>query len=176
MELTDLAPLEAWAQIEKESFKKFNLQSSVFNTDGIRITDTKNWANKICPEIKSTDKGQSFICATAHMNLANQARQTKKPVIEECDAGLVKIVIPIFIDDEFLGAAGGCGLLLEGGEVDLFSINKITDIDETIIEKLSEEIPVIPTQTAETIRDFFMKKVNTLVSKYQETINSPVLF
>jgi hypothetical protein len=58
MELTDLAPLEAWAQIEKESFKKFNLQSSVFNTDGIRITETKNWANKICPEIKSTDKGQ----------------------------------------------------------------------------------------------------------------------
>ena len=114
MGLTDLAPLEAWAQIEKESFKKFNLQSSVFNTDGIRITDIKNWANKICPEIKSTDKGQSFICATAHMNLANQARQTKKPVIEECDAGLVKIVIPIFIDDEFLGAAGGCGLLLEG--------------------------------------------------------------
>ena len=89
-------------------------------------------------------------------------------MIEECDAGLVKIVIPIFIDDAFLGAAGGCGLLLEGGEVDLFSINKITDIDETIIEKLSEEIPVITTQTAETICDFFTKKVNTLVNKYKE--------
>lgn len=41
MELTDIAPLEAWAQIENESFEKFNLQSSVFNADGIRITDTK---------------------------------------------------------------------------------------------------------------------------------------
>jgi len=170
MELTDVASLEEWAQLENELFKKFNLQTSVFNTEGIRITDTKNWANKICKEIKSTDKGQSFICATAHMNLANQTQQTKEPVIEECDAGLAKIVVPIFVNNEFLGAAGGCGLLIDDGEVDSFLINKITDIEEEKIENLSEGLPSITTQTAESFCDFLTEKINTFVSRYQGSV------
>ena len=99
------------------------------------------------------------------MNMANQARRTKAPVIEECDAGLVKIVVPIFSGDEFLGAAGGCGLLLDDGKVDSFAVNKITDIDETRIEKLSNGIPAITIQTAEFICGFFKEKADTLVSR-----------
>ncbi len=174
MKLSDIAPLESWAQIEKESFEKFNLQSSVFNPDGIRITDTSKWANRICPEIKSTDKGQSFICATAHMNMANQARRTRELVIEECDAGLVKIVVPIFIDDEYLGAAGGCGLLLDDGEVDSFAVNKITEISEARIKKLSDGVPVITAQTANSAGEFFMEKINAIVGKFKETVALPV--
>lgn len=174
MELTDIAPLEEWVQIEKEAFEKFNLQSSVFNTEGVRISGTKCWANKICPEIKSTDKGQTFICATAHMNMANQSKNEKAPVIEECDAGLFKIVVPIFFNDEFLGTAGGCGLVLEDGEVDSFAINKITDIDEDKIEKLSEKIPSITDETAETVGNFFIDKIHELVQKYQASVSSKV--
>ena len=60
--------------------------------------------------------------------------------MEECDAGLVKIVIPIFIKDTFLGAVGACGLLMQDGEVDAFLVNKMTDIDEEKVESLSEGI------------------------------------
>jgi len=164
MKLTDIAPLETWARIENESFEKFGMQSSVFNVDGVRITDTKNWSNRLCPEIKSTDKGQSFICATAHMNMANQARETRKPVIEECDAGLMKIVVPIFAGDEFVGAAGGCGLLLEDGEVDAFAVNKIVELDEARIADLSGGIPAITHETAEAICRFFTEKIEDLVA------------
>jgi len=165
MELTDIAPLEAWARIETEAFEQFKMQSSVFNVDGVRITDTKNWSNRICPAIKATDKGQTFICATAHMNMANQARNTRKPVIEECDAGLMKIVVPIFSGDEFIGAAGGCGLLLDDGEVDSFAVNKIVEIDEDKVAELSEGIPAITMETAEEISRFFTEKVNDLIEK-----------
>lgn len=124
MELTDLLPLEKWTQIENEIHRHSGLESNVFNTDGIRITDNKVWVNRLCPAIKATDKGQSFICAVAHMNLANQAKEEKRPVIEECDAGLMKIVVPIFVDGHFIGAVGACGLLPADGEVDSFLVNK----------------------------------------------------
>jgi len=163
MKLIDIAPLETWARIENEAFEKFGLQSSVFNVDGVRITDTKNWSNRICPAIKATDKGQTFICATAHMNLANQARQTKKPVIEECDAGLAKIVIPIFVGDEFVGAAGGCGMLLDDGEVDAFAINKIVEMAEDKVTEFSEGVPVITTETAQAVCRYFTEKIKDLV-------------
>ncbi len=166
MELKDIAPLETWAMLEKEAFKTFNLQSAVFNTKGIRITNTKDFANALCPKIKSTDKGQTFICATAHMNMANQAQQSKKAVIGECDAGLAKIVVPIFFKDEFVGAAGGCGILLEDGEVDGFAINKLTEIPDQEIAELSKDIPMISKEEAENIAGFFNRKIETFCAEF----------
>lgn len=164
MELTDLLPLEKWAELEKEIHARSGLESNVFNTDGIRITDNKVWVNRLCPSIKSTDKGQAFICAVAHMNLANQARDTKSPVIEECDAGLMKIVVPIIVDGTFIGAVGACGLLPAGGEVDSFLVNKITDIEEEKIEALCEDLAVIEINSAEEVAQFIWEKIETIVS------------
>lgn len=164
VELTDLLPLEKWAELENEIHARSGLESNVFNTDGIRITHNKTWVNRLCPAIKATDKGQSFICAVAHMNLANQARDEKKPVIDECDAGLMKIVVPIFVDGDFIGAIGACGLLPAGGEVDAFLVNKMTDIDEERIEALCEDLAVIETNSAEEVAQFIWEKLETVVA------------
>lgn len=165
MELTDLLPLEKWTQIENEIYEHSGLESNVFNTDGIRITDHKVWVNRLCPAIKATDKGQSFICAVAHMNLANQAKGEKRPVIEECDAGLMKIVVPIFVDGNYIGAVGACGLLPAGGEVDAFLVNKMTDIDEADIEALCEDLAVIEKNSAEEVAQFIWEKIEAVVSE-----------
>jgi ligand-binding sensor protein len=171
MELTRIMPLEKWGKLESDLFKTYNLQGSVFNTDGIRITNTKNWANQLCPAIKSIDKGQSFICAVAHMNMSNQARQTKKAVIEECDAGLLKLVVPIFFNGEYLGVIGGCGLLAEDGEVDEFAINKITDMDYQKIEDLSAGIPVITYEKARAACEFLETQLDMALSHCKALAN-----
>lgn len=165
MELTDLLPLEKWAELEKEIHARSGLESNVFNTEGIRITDNKVWVNRLCPAIKATDKGQAFICAVAHMNLANQAKDEKRPVIEECDAGLMKIVVPIFVDGEYLGAIGACGLLPADGEVDSFLVNKITEIDEHTVETLCEDLAVIEETSAEEVAQFIWEKIEAIVSE-----------
>jgi len=165
VELTDLLPLEKWAELETEIHKRSGLESNVFNTDGIRITDNKVWVNRLCLAIKATEKGQAFICAVAHMNLANQAKDENRPVIEECDAGLMKIVVPIIVDGEFIGAIGACGLLPADGEVDSFLVNKITEIDETTIEELSENLSVIETNAAEEVAQFIWEKIQAIVAE-----------
>jgi len=166
MQLTDLMPVEKWIELELELADKFNLQSSVFNPEGIRITDNPNWANSLCPVIKSTEKGQSFICAVAHMNMSNQARKTKEAVIEECDAGLLKLVVPIFFKEEFLGVIGGCGLLAEDGEVDEFAINKITEIDEEKIRELSADVQTITDEAVQDACDFLQKRLEENIYDY----------
>ena len=164
MKLTDLAPEEKWVALEQEINQRSGLDANLFNIEGYRISDCKNWANKLCPEIKATDKGQSFICAPAHMNIAMQAMKTKKAVIEECDAGLVKIVVPIFVGEEFVGAIGACGFFLDDGGVDIFLVNKMTDIDEEKIEKLAEGIPSITSDQAESITKYITAKIEEIVS------------
>ena len=171
MQLTDILPIEKWSDLELDLVTLYHLQSSVFNADGIRITSNKNWSNSLCPVIKSIDKGQSFICAVAHMNLSNQARETGKPVIEECDAGLLKLVVPIFYDDEYLGVIGGCGLLPHEGEVDVFAINKITGMADEKIESLAFGIPTMTLERAESVCNYIENRLETIVHTYADLAN-----
>jgi len=67
-----------------------------------------------------------------YQNIALQARKTKKPVIGECDAGLLKLTVPIFVGDEFLGVGGGCGLLTDDSEVETYLISMTIGVDEEL--------------------------------------------
>ncbi len=167
MNIKDLLPLEQWITFEKELHAKSGLDVSVFNTDGIRISNHKEWVNRLCPVIKANDKGQAFICAVAHMNIASQAFQTKAPVIEECDAGLVKLVVPIIIKDVFLGSVGACGLLLEEGEVDSFMVNRTIEIDEEEVSALSDDIKKISLPDIRKMAEEIRKRVELIVEKYE---------
>jgi ligand-binding sensor protein len=164
MKLTDLAPLEKWMALEKDIHKKSGLDVNVFDTKGYRISEFKNWANRLCPEIKATDKGQSFICAPAHMNIATLAMRSKQPVIEECDAGMLKLVVPIMLNDEYVGAVGACGFLLDDGEVDSFLVNKMTDINEDKVERLAEGIDSITTEKAEILAQYIEDQIAAIVA------------
>ena len=75
MKLTDILPLEKWVELENDIHNRYGMDVNVFNTDGVRISEFKQWVNKLCPAVKATDKGQSFICAVAHMNIASQANR-----------------------------------------------------------------------------------------------------
>ena len=167
MKLNDILPNEKWIALEKDLHNRYGLDVNVFDTSGVRISDFKEWVNKLCPAIKATDKGQSFICAVAHMNIAAQAMQTRRPAIEECDAGLVKIVVPIFMDDTFLGAVGACGLLLDEGEIDTFLIDKITGIDEETAQKLAADARTISTADAESIAEDVTRRIASIITAYK---------
>jgi ligand-binding sensor protein len=86
-------------------------------------------------------------------------------VIEECDAGLLKLVVPIFFKDEYLGVVGGCGLLAEDGEVDEFAINKITEMDEEKIRQLSADVQTITDQGVQDACDFLQKRLEKIINE-----------
>ena len=167
MTLLDILPVEKWIELEMEINKRSNLNVSVFDADGIRITDFKKWANRLCPVVKADEKGQSYICAVAHQNAAHQAQRTGKPAIVECDAGLVKVVVPLFIDDEFLGVAGGCGLLLKDSKVDTFLVNTTTDIPVEEIENLSNDIAAISMEELKSVIKYIEKELEWIKYNYQ---------
>ena len=165
MELTDLLSLEKWVEFEKDVYERSGLDVNVFNTKGIRITDNKQWVNRFCPAVKADDRGQSFICAVAHMNVAEMAKNAKEPVIEECDAGLLKLVVPIFVDDVYIGAFGACGMILDDGEVDSFMVNKTIGMDEAEIESLSHDIKQISSESAGDLAAYIQGRIEAIVAK-----------
>jgi ligand-binding sensor protein len=167
MNLTELAPLARWRELEQAVHQRFGLDVNVFDVKGYRISDFKAWANRLCPEIKATKAGQSFICAPAHMNIAGMAMRTKKTVTEECDAGLLKMVVPIFANDEFIGAVGACGVILDQGEVDAFLVNKVTEIDDNQIEALSQGLPSVTTQKVQAAGHYIEEQIALIIGEFE---------
>jgi len=168
LNLTDLCPIEKWMELEQQITRLSGLDANVFDTSGYRITGYKHWANRLCPAIKNTDKGQSFICAVAHMNIATMARETGKTVIEECDAGLVKMVVPIVYNEEFIGAVGACGMLPDAGEVDDFLVNKVTGIAEETIRDLSSDLAFITSEKLQSLADVIEKAIASILAAHRQ--------
>ncbi len=167
MKIVDIMPVEKWVEIEKEINKRSGLNAAVFDAQGMRITDFKKWANQLCPSIRETEKGLKFICSVAHQNVAAQALKTRETVIDECDAGLMKFAVPIFVDNEFMGVAGGCGKLRGEGQVDVYLVHRTAVLDQAAIENLSADIETIPEGSLESVIDYVEKTVTEIIREFR---------
>jgi len=163
MKMTDLLSKEEWKRLEEEFHLKTGLDTNAYDSEGFTFTGLKQWANKICPHIKARPESLRAVCSVAHQNLAHQARQTGQPVIEECDIGLIKICVPVVVGDQFLGAVGGCGLVMEEGEVETFLIQKLTDMDEYQVEELAAEVKKISRSRAMEVAAQLKDRVKSLI-------------
>jgi ligand-binding sensor protein len=170
MELVDIMPVEKWVEIEKEINKRSGFNAAVYDARGMRITGFKKWANRLCPSIRDTEKGLQSICSVAHQNVAARVVRTRETVIDECDAGLMKFAVPIFVDDEFVGVAGGCGKLRGGGRVDAYLVHRTADLDEKIVDDLSFDIETITEESLESVINYVEKTVDEIIKEFRLVI------
>jgi ligand-binding sensor protein len=148
MKITDIAPLKEWEQLANDIYEKFGLNGTINDKDGSLVAASSHWANKICPMIKG-GKQSRVICATAQQYLAKLAQEKNKLAIGECDIGFTKFVVPIIYKDEFLGTAGGCGILEKDGEIEAFYIAKALNLKETEVEEHVSKIKTSSTKQLE---------------------------
>jgi len=134
MEITNIMSTERWKQLAEDIYTLFGFNGAVLDKNNVLVHSSTKWANRICPDIKGGDN--RILCASAQKRLSKMAEEKREPVIDECDAGFVKFVVPIFSDDEFLGTVSGCGSLLEDSETDSFYIGKLLNKDEKEIKDL----------------------------------------
>ncbi|MFW6324438.1 MAG: PocR ligand-binding domain-containing protein [Desulfovibrionales bacterium] len=162
MEMTDLLSKEKWIELEKKLHDEFGVNACAYNAQGMSFTGFKNFINPLCAEIKSHQGGIQAICSVAHQHMARQARETGETIIEQCDAGMLKICTPIFVNKEFIGIVGGCGRVPEGREIDTFLVHKATSVPLENIENLAKEVPVITEKQAREIKQFLEEFVRNL--------------
>ncbi len=167
MTLVEMMSIEKWIEIEKEINRRSGLNAAVCDAAGVRITDFKKWANNLCPAIRKTEKGLKYICSVAHQNIAAQALKTGQTTVAECDAGLMKFAVPIFVDGEFLGVAGGCGLLRGQEQVDAYLVHRTVGMEEQAVKNLSDDIETIPTNRLASVIGYLENTVTEIIQEYR---------
>jgi len=166
MKLTRILPKEKWEQFEKALFDRFHINCTVYDISGKGITGKPRWCNRLCPQIKANSDALAAICAPGNQYFMAQTKQTRKALIDECDAGLIKIAVPIFVDGEFLGTAGGCGQLPVGGEVQTFLLEKTMGLSETQVLRLCEGLGTMTQAEAEGMAVYIEKRMAQFVDDY----------
>jgi len=159
MELTDIMALERWKIIADQLHEKFGFNGTVYKKDNSVLVKSDGWANKVCPAIKSGDS--VFVCSSAQQRLSKIAQEKKDCVVDECDAGFIKFLMPLYVSNEFAGMIGGCGCLAENTEIDAFHISKLLK-KEDITDILSSTKHIPKDKISEAIQ-FVQKQARKIV-------------
>lgn len=166
MEITDLASRKQWAAFAEQLHERFNMNCTVYDATGISVTGEPRWCNRFCPRAKGNADFLATICAPGNRHFMTQAARTKSPVIGECDAGLLKVAVPVFSNGEFLGTAGGCGRLPRGGNIETFVIERTLGLGADEIADLTGGLKTMTIQQAEEMATFIEQHVAQLLDNF----------
>lgn len=169
MKLSDLMPETDWAAFEDELTARFGLQSAAYNPDGLSVTGRQVFVSRLCETLKNVPTALSTICAAANQNFMAEARAAGCAVISECDAGLVKVAVPVIVDGEFLGSMGGCGKLPEGGEAEEFLISKTTGLTEGEVALLCRDIGEVEREKLEEMARFITSRLAEIIGEAKKS-------
>ena len=164
MNLTDLQPKEKWIELQQELHDRFHLNADVMDKDGVRLAGN-TWGNDLCRAIREDAKGHGAICAPAGQMFVHLMQNGRASFVEECDAGMVRISVPVIVDGELLGAVGGCGLMPEDGEVDEFMVEMSTTMDADAVAGLAGSVHTASEARVREILDFIEDRVAALTAR-----------
>ncbi len=162
MEITNIMSTERWKQLAEDIYTLFGLNGAVLDKNNVLVHSSTKWANRICPDIKSGDN--RVLCASAQKRLSKMAEEKRKPVIDECDAGFIKFVVPVFSDDEFLGTVSGCGCLSGDLETDSFYIGKLLEKEEEKVKDLLTSVRRISQDTVQEAIEYVQRKIKEILA------------
>ena len=163
MTLLDIMAAGEWETLERELHALSGMNTAVYDADGRRITGFANWANTLCPAIKSNPNGLASICAVANRVITAQAAGTGRPVVEECDAGLVKIAAPVVVRDGFLGSVGLCGLRLDGARPEVDYVARTLEMDPGEVARMAFQVASVSRERAQELAGFMAGRVREIL-------------
>ncbi|MDY0305966.1 MAG: PocR ligand-binding domain-containing protein [Desulfovibrionaceae bacterium] len=153
--------MDQWLEVGREIHARYGLNPSINDAQGRPVVPSTVWANELCPAIRGGD-GADEVCRQAGEHFARVLRETGKPVIEECGAGMLRIAVPVVVDDLFMGSLGGCGKVCDGGEVDEFMIRKATGLTMDEIRNRAESVASITWGDADEIVEYLEERLRAL--------------
>lgn len=96
----------------------------------------------ICQAIREDDGARSAVCGHVNASMLLELERKQWPVLGICDAGLVRLAVPVLGDNELVGQVTACGLASAEEEVDCFLISKLVGLSDEQVKQLALALPV----------------------------------
>ncbi len=140
MDMYNVRTEQEWQEILDSIHEELGMSSSITDTEN-KILQFSGERNPLCSRIRSFDEALTFICSQAQQFMAQETKKNRTPIIDACDAGMAKFVIPIYCEDDFVGTLTACGAHVLGTELETFIIEKAIKTNGEEIEELIKQVP-----------------------------------
>ena len=158
MSVYDIRSKKEWQKILDDVSEKAGMPVALVDKKNTVMQESGE-RNPLCSRIRGNKESLSFICGQTQQFMTRQAKSTGEPVIDVCEAGLLKFVVPVFSGADFTGAITVCGSCVPGEEIQTFIIAKSMQIDENEISVLAESISEVDQEEVGDLVQRLFKKV-----------------
>ncbi len=163
MSVYDIKSRTYWQKILDDICEKSGMPAALVDEKNV-VLQASGERNPLCSKIRSNNESLSFICSQTQQYMTHQAKTTGEPIIDACEAGMLKVLIPLFLDAVFVGSITACGSSIPGEEVETFAIAKSTKMDENKIIPLAKMIPEADQNLVKDIAQLLFQKIKGMSS------------
>lgn len=154
----DLKSRETWQELLDEVHSALGMPTALLDADNV-ILQSSGERNELCREIRSLEKAKPVICGQSQKFMAEMARTKITSIMEICEAGMAKIVVPVFRDQKFLGSITCCGSILPEMEIEAYFIEKTTGLGGDVIADMAEKIPIVQKEKLQLFADNLFRRL-----------------
>ncbi|MBF0429960.1 MAG: PocR ligand-binding domain-containing protein [Fibrobacteria bacterium] len=143
MELLEVLGNEKWQALLDKLSRDYGLSVSLLDAEAASVLKSGE-INVLCTHIREKKENRTFICAQTARGMTAELKETMKPVLDLCEAGLARFAIPVIRDGDLLGQVTGCGVISDPDEIDPFMLSQQSGADESKLKELIEQVKNTP--------------------------------
>ena len=95
----------------------------------------------LCAAIRENEEALTFICSQTNTAMLAVVTKTLQPEIDICEAGLIRLVVPVVRNGLLVGQVTACGAASNDEEVNSFFVSKEAGISEEKVLELAQDTP-----------------------------------
>ncbi|MBI4965137.1 MAG: PocR ligand-binding domain-containing protein [Desulfomonile tiedjei] len=157
----DLKTKEEWQEILNRFATETKMTATLTDSTGKQLIGT-NSRGPLCAAVRENEKALTFICSQTNTAMLAVIRKILRPELDLCEAGLIRVVVPIVKDGSLIGQVTACGLASDEEEPNSFLVSKELGISEEKAIELSQSIPL---GSEEELREICSRLFNELNTK-----------
>jgi ligand-binding sensor protein len=137
----DLRSREEWEEILDRLARDVNMTACLTDDKGAVLFCRRD-RFPLCAAVRGNQDALTYICSQRNTIMLATVGKTLKPALDCCEAGLLRLVVPVLADGALVGQITSCGLQPKGEEPETFLVAKQLGISEEEVGKLAESTPV----------------------------------
>lgn len=138
----DIQSEEKWREMLGKLVENTGMDITLTNAEGGHIVAIGD-RNPICNKVRENPDSLKFICSQTAAAMTAELKIELEPMVDYCEAGLLRLAVPLVKDGALIGQITGCGLTDSREEIDPFMLSKQTGAEEGEIEELRKGVVLV---------------------------------
>jgi len=158
MSVYDLKSEQEWQAILDEISKRLGMPAALMDEKNV-ILQHSGTRNDLCLAVRGNDHSRSTICGASQQFLAQQAWSSGEPVIDVCEAGICKFVLPLGGPDRPVGTLTACGSCSRTEDIEDEMVQLNLPMEDEALASLKAQVPTLQVEDMKAYVDDLFRRI-----------------